>query len=85
MRFLSKISAASYSKAEAQQLRKDFLTLMKAAEKESSIEEAKQVANALAVFRRHVDELLYKKIAPEIEKKSKLLPVAYVFLARIKR
>ena len=65
-----KIQAASFTVSDIEKMRKETLTLLRAAEKESSYDEAIQVRDAIRKYQDHLDVLFYKKMAPSISDKS---------------
>ena len=66
----NRILAATFNQQDIEKLRKDTLTLIKAIEKESSYDEARQVQQAISRYQKYIDDLFYKKMAPRIEDKS---------------
>ena len=65
-----KIQAASFTVSDIEKMRKETLTLLRAAEKESSYDEALQVRDAIRKYQDHLEVLFYKKMAPSITDKS---------------
>ncbi|RPJ81628.1 MAG: hypothetical protein EHJ94_04005, partial [Deltaproteobacteria bacterium] len=64
------VQAASFTTADIEKMRKDTLTLLRAAEKESSYDEALHVRDAIRKYQQHLDVFFYKKMAPLITDKS---------------
>ena len=64
------VQAASFTVSDIEKMRKETLTLLRAAEKESSYDEALQVRDAIRKYQDHLEVLFYKKMAPSISDKS---------------
>ena len=61
---------AQFTEKNLQKMRKDVLSLLRAAEKETSYKEARHIQKAITSYQYYLEELFYKQMAPQIKNES---------------